>query len=486
MLLTISTTHAPATDLGYLLHKRPDKLQTFPLSFGSAHVFYPEASDHRCTAALLLDINPIDLIRGRGTTLDHYVNDRPYVASSMLSVAISQVYGTALAGTCKARPELVATPIQLEASIAALPCTAGEDLIRKLFEPLGYDVAIAGRPLDDHFSAWGPSSVFTVRLAGTRTLSELLTHLYVLIPTLDNEKHYWVGDAEVEKLLRHGEGWLASHPERQLIARRYLRYRRNLLDEAIRRLREQDTEGPREIDAEFTDDPREEAGEKRLSLHQQRHGVILSTLRARGVRRVLDLGCGEGRLLRDLLVDRSFERIIGMDVSHRALEIAADRIRLDRMPARQRARVELIHGSLLYRDARLSGMEAAILCEVIEHLDEARLAAMERVVFESIRPLLILVTTPNREYNVMWESLSAGALRHRDHRFEWTRDEFRAWAAAVAARNSYGVEVRPIGDSAVSTDGLDVGAPTQMAVFTLREPPGTAANAASPVEAAVP
>ncbi|MCC6359445.1 MAG: 3' terminal RNA ribose 2'-O-methyltransferase Hen1 [Phycisphaerales bacterium] len=486
MLLTISTTHPPAIDLGYLLHKRPDRLQTFPLSFGSAHVFYPEAGDDRCTAALLLDINPIDLIRGRGTTLDHYVNDRPYVASSMLSVAISQVYGTALAGTCKARPELVATPIPLEASIAALPCTSGEDLIRRLFEPLGYDVAITGRPLDDHFPAWGQSSVVTVRLAGTRTLSELLTHLYVLIPTLDNEKHYWVGDAEVEKLLRHGEGWLASHPERELIARRYLRYRRNLLDEAIRRLREQDTEGPREIDAEFTDDPREEAGEKRLSLHQQRHGVILSTLRARGVRRVLDLGCGEGRLLRDLLVDRSFEKIIGMDVSHRALEIAADRIRLDRMPARQRARVELIHGSLLYRDARLSGMEAAILCEVIEHLDEARLAAMERVVFESIRPLLILVTTPNREYNVMWESLSAGALRHRDHRFEWTRDEFRAWAAAVAARNSYGVEVRPIGDSAVSTDGLDVGAPTQMAVFTLREPPGTAANAASPVEAAVP
>ncbi|GMU84462.1 MAG: 3' terminal RNA ribose 2'-O-methyltransferase Hen1 [Planctomycetota bacterium] len=486
MLLTISTTHAPATDLGYLLHKRPDKLQTFPLSFGSAHVFYPEVSDQLCTAALLLDINPIDLIRGRGTTLDHYVNDRPYVASSMLSVAISQVYGTALAGTCKARPELVATPIPLEASIAALPCTAGEELIRKLFEPLGYDAAISGRPLDDHFSAWGPSSVFTVRLAGTRTLSELLTHLYVLIPTLDNEKHYWVGDAEVEKLLRHGEGWLASHPERELIARRYLRYRRNLLDEAIRRLREQDTEGPREIDAEFNDDPREEAGEKRLSLHQQRHGVILSTLRARGVRRVLDLGCGEGRLLRDLLVDRSFEKIIGMDVSHRALEIAADRIRLDRMPARQRARVELIHGSLLYRDARLSGMEAAILCEVIEHLDETRLAAMERVVFESIRPPLILVTTPNREYNVMWESLPAGTLRHRDHRFEWTRAEFAAWAAAVAARNSYAVEVRPIGDSAVSTDGLDVGAPTQMAVFTLREPPATAANAASPVEAAVP
>lgn len=478
MLLTISTTHPPATDLGYLLHKRPDKLQTFPLSFGSAHVYYTEVRDDRCTAALLLDINPIDLIRGRGTTLDHYVNDRPYVASSMLSVAISQVYGTALAGTCKARPELAATPIPLDASIAALPCAAGDELIRTLFEPLGYEVEITSRPLDDQVPAWGQSSVFTVQLAATRTLSELLTHLYVLIPTLDNEKHYWVGDAEVEKLLRHGEGWLAAHPERELIARRYLRYRRNLLDEAIRRLREQDTEGPREIDAEFTDDPREEAGEKRLSLHQQRHGVILSTLRARGVRHVLDLGCGEGRLLRDLLIDRSFEKIVGMDVSHRALEIAADRIRLDRMPPRQRARIELIHGSLLYRDSRLDGAEAAVLCEVIEHLDETRLAALERVVFECVRPPLIVVTTPNREYNVMWESLPAGMLRHRDHRFEWTRAEFAAWASAVAARNGYDVEIRAIGDPAATADGVDVGTPTQMAVFALREPSTSRGGAA--------
>ncbi len=462
MLLTLSTTHQPPGDLGYLLHKHPGKVQTFSLAFGNAKVFYPELTDARCTAALLLEVDPVGLVRGKGRsrTLDQYVNDRPYVASSMLSVAIAQVFGTALAGNCKDRPELVGTPIPLTARLAAVPCRGGENLLRTLFEPLGYTVTIGTRLLDESFPELGNANVYSLELSGTVTLSDLLSHLYVLIPVLDNDKHYWVGDDEVGKLLRHGEGWLARHPEPDLIATRYLKYRGNLLDEALRQLREQDGEGPEEIEADTPEDPREEAGEQQLSLHQQRHGVILSVMQSKGARRVIDLGCGEGKLLRELLKHKIFEKLVGMDVSHRCLQIAADRLRLDQLPPMVRERIELIHGSLMYRDARLEGFDAGVLCEVIEHLDPPRLAAMERVVFESARPRTVIVTTPNREYNVMWESLSAGLVRHKDHRFEWTREEFRMWAAKVCARFGYGAEFRPVGP-----EDAAVGAPTQMGVF---------------------
>jgi 3' terminal RNA ribose 2'-O-methyltransferase Hen1 len=475
MLLEISTTHAPASDLGYLLHKHPDRLQSFPLAFGQAHVFYPESSAARCTAALLLDIDPVALVRGKGRertprTLDQYVNDRPYVASSMLAVAIAQVFGTALAGICKARPELVATPIPLLARIAAMPSRGGEDILRRLFEPLGYALDITPHALDPRFPDFGASHIFSVTLTATKTLADLLSHLYVLIPVLDNDKHYWVGDDEVAKLLRHGEGWLSTHPERELIATRYLKYRRSLATEAIKQLREQDGEGPADIDEESPADPREEAGERRLSLHEQRHGVVLSVLQAKNARKVIDLGCGEGKLMRDLLKHRTFELIAGMDVSHRTLEIAADRLRLDQLPSIQKDRVRLFHASLMYKDERLTGFDAAVLCEVVEHMDQPRLAAMERVVFQHARPGIVIVTTPNSEYNVMWESLPAGSMRHRDHRFEWTRDQFRTWATSVCARFGYSCEFRAVGDPGATPEGVDVGTPTQMGVFVRYAP----------------
>ncbi|HLL90687.1 MAG TPA: 3' terminal RNA ribose 2'-O-methyltransferase Hen1, partial [Tepidisphaeraceae bacterium] len=242
MLLTLTTTHAPATDLGYLLHKNPARPQAFNLAFGTAHVFYPEASPARCTAALLLDIDPVGLVRnrrgpaGEGFALEQYVNDRPYAASSFLSVAISQVFGSALAGNSKDRPELTKTPIPLVARLAVVPCRGGEAVLRGLFEPLGYAVSAVHHPLDEQFPEWGEGPYFTVELSATVTLHDLLTHLYVLVPVLDNDKHYFIGDDEVDKLLRHGEGWLSAHPMREQIVRRYLKHRKHLADVALARL----------------------------------------------------------------------------------------------------------------------------------------------------------------------------------------------------------------------------------------------------------
>jgi 3' terminal RNA ribose 2'-O-methyltransferase Hen1 len=456
MLLTITTTHSPATDLGYLLYKHPERTQTFTLPFGQAHVFYPEVSEERCTATLLLDIDPIGLVRhGRnsGFALGQYVNDRPYVASSFLSVAIAQVYSSALTGKSRERPELAATAIPLEAKIAVLPCHGGEDLLHRLFEPLGYTVIAESHALDETFPGWGDSPYYTVTLSAICRLSDLLSHLYVLIPVLDDEKHYYVGDDEMEKLLRYGEGWLAAHPERELIANRYLKHQRSLISDALAQLTEEDASP---FDGQS--DSSEIALEARVGLHQRRLETVVRVLKESGARRVLDLGCGEGKLIRMLVDDPTFEHITGMDVSHWALKIASDH--LERLAPKQRERVTLIQGSLVYRDQRLAGFDAAAVVEVIEHLDPPRLAAFERVLFEFARPGTVIVTTPNRDYNVRFETLPAGQFRHADHRFEWTRAEFQGWAHDVAERFGYSVRILPLGP-----EDAEVGAPSQMGVF---------------------
>ncbi len=465
MLLTLSTTHSPATDLGYLLHKNPNRSQAFSLNFGTAHVFYPQASPDLCTAALLLEIDPVGLVRnrrgpaGEGFSLEQYVNDRPYVASSFLSVAIAQVFGSALAGHSKERPELANAPIPLVARLSVVPCRGGEEFLRRLFEPLEYAVNVIHHPLDERFPEWGEGPYFTVEIRKTSTLHDMLAHLYVLLPVLDNDKHYWIGEEEVQKLLRHGETWLASHPEKEQIVRRYLKHRKHLADEALARLTEADPETAEEDESQQAVE--EEQVEEKISLNEHRHNTVLSVLRAEGARSVLDLGCSFGNLLRRLMEDKQFEQIVGLDVSHRALQIASERLHLDRLPERQRSRIRLMHGSLIYRDQRLAGFDAAAVVEVIEHLDAPRLSAFERVLFEFARPQTVIVTTPNVEFNVRFETLPAGQFRHRDHRFEWTREQFCAWANGVASRFGYAVRFLPVGP-----DDPKVGPATQMGVFS--------------------
>ncbi|MCI0360787.1 MAG: 3' terminal RNA ribose 2'-O-methyltransferase Hen1 [Planctomycetaceae bacterium] len=464
MLLTISTTYAPATDLGFLLHKNPARMHSFDLSFGKAHVFYPRAESSHCTAALLLDVDPVQLVRGKhgvGFTLDQYVNDRPYVASSLMSVAISQVFGTALSGRCKGKPELAELRIPLVARLAALPCRGGEALLRQLFEPLGYSVTATREPLDPRFPEWGEGPYYTVELAATLRLRDLLDHLYVLVPVLDDDKHYYIGEAEVEKLLKHGEAWLAGHPQREAIVRRYLGYRSALTRQALARLPQDEAAAPDEDEIEDKT-AAELPAEKPLRLNDQRLDAVVGELKACGAGRVLDLGCSTGNLLRRLLDDGQFTEIVGVDVSHQALDVAARRLHLDRLPPTKANRIKLLHGSLTYRDRRLAGYDAAAIVEVIEHLDPPRLAALERAVFEAARPKTVVVTTPNREYNTLFAGMQPGQLRHRDHRFEWTRDEFRNWATRVAERFGYQLRLAPIGP-----EDATHGAPTQMAVFQL-------------------
>lgn len=462
MQLLISTTHDPATDIGYLLSKNPDKHQSFDLAFGTAHVFYPEATPERCSVALMVDVDPVGLVRGRGEAdgpLTQYVNDRPFAASSFLAVAIAQVFSSAMSGNSKARAELAVTPIPLEAVIPVLRCRAGEAKLRACFEPLGYRVEAQPLPLDETFPEWGSSPYFSVKLAGTVKLSQLLTQLYVLLPALDGDKHYFVGSDEVQKLVDKGSDWLPGHPERDWIMSNYLKRRRSLVREALGKLLAEPEEDM-QAEAE-TKDASEQALERALSLNEQRMAAVEAVLLKSGVGSVLDLGCGEGRLLGHLLEHRQFQRLLGVDVSCVSLDRAAERLNLDRLPPLKRARIDLQQGSLTYRDSRLTGFDAACAIEVIEHIDESRLAAFERTVFEFAQPGLVVITTPNVEYNARFDRLEHGAFRHRDHRFEWTRAQFQAWAQDMCERHGYRVEFLPIGPV-----DREVGPPTQMGVFT--------------------
>lgn len=466
MLLTISTSHRPATDLGFLLHKNPDRLHEKELNFGRAVMVYPEASEERCTFALTVEVDPVALVRGKGRgmgggsggLLDQYVNDRPYAASSLLSVAISQCLGTAMGGRSKDRQALAETPIPLEATVPALAARGREGVVARLFEPLGYTVEETPIPLDETMPDLGDGPFIRLRLSATTRLSDMLSHLYVLIPVLDGSKHYYLDEHEVEKLLSKGAGWLEGHPEQDFIVRRYLRRRQRLVREALERLAT--AEASEEELAPESRDSVEEALEKPIRLHDLRLETVAATLSESGARRVVDLGCGEGKLLRRLLKDRQFTEIVGLDTSIRSLERASDRLRLDGMSERQRARISLCHGALTYRDRRIEGYDAAALVEVIEHLDEDRLPALEQVVFRHARPQTVIVTTPNREYNVLFETMPADRLRHPDHRFEWTRAQFLAWAERVAGEHGYGVRTVPVGEV-----DPDHGAPSQMAVF---------------------
>lgn len=496
MLLTITTTHQPATDLGFLLRKNPARAHSRPLAQGTAHVFFPEATDARCTAALYVDIDPVGLVRGRkgpageGGLLEQYVNDRPYATSSLLSVAMNEMFRDALNGNSPDRPALVTTPMPLEFHLPVLRSQGGESLLRALFEPLGYAVEAHVLPLDARFPAWGDSSYFALTLRITATLQEALSHLYVLIPVLDNGKHYWVGADEVQKLLKRGERWLSAHPARELIVRRYLCAKRSLVDEAIARLAEY-TDAMNEEDttdaecdatlpgttAPLSAGAAEQALEAPLSLNTQRLDTVSAAVQALGAASVIDLGCGEGKLLRRLLDLRELTRIVGVDVAHRSLEIATERLHLERLPQRLAEKITLLHGSLTYRDARFEGFDVATVVEVIEHLDPPRLAAFERVLFEYAAPRAIVLTTPNHEYNTLFAGMEAGRLRHTDHRFEWTRAEFAAWASSVTARFGYAMEISGIGN----TDATH-GAPTQMAVFTRQTATGTPTETATPAQ----
>lgn len=454
MLLTVSTEMPGARDLGHLLRKHPDRVQSGRVTGGTAWVFYPEASDRRCTAALLVEIDPAELRKRSGSQtfpLAAYVSDVQWSAGSLMSVALKEMFGTALTGAGGSHAELAATDIPLELTVPVAPAAGGADLPRRMFEPLGWQVSAAVLPADEQFPEWGNAPYVGLRLRGRARLADALNQLYVLLPVLSDSKHYWVGESEIDKLLRAGGSWLGPHPERDFITRRYLAHRRDYTVDALARLGEVD---------QLTDSAVDPTTPGRGSTGAARRSRVVQLVAELGASTVLDLGCGEGALLAELRQLGSITRLVGTDVSARSLDKARRRLHLDNPAERPRMSVELLQSSVVYRDSRLRGFDAAVLMEVVEHVDPARLAALADAVFGDAAPRAVIVSTPNADYNVRYPGLAGGGFRHSDHRFEWTRAEFGDWAARTAAGFGYRVRFETAG--AVDPE---LGAPTQLAEF---------------------
>jgi len=436
----------PATDLGFLLHKHPDRVQRFATTQGEATVFYPVAEADRCRVVLHVD--------GRGARVDthadvdRYVNTIPYAASTRLVVAIGKVFGDAIAGRCTSRAELVDHAWNVTVLIPSVPAR-GELRPADVFGPLGWSVTARAEPLMP--ADWGDSDFATLTLSGRFTVRDSLRHIAVALPALAGDKHYFVDDDEVDKLLRLGDGWLADHPRRDAIVRGYLKNLGGLTTEALTRL------GSDRVDQESADDEtravetRRRSPDTRQTLADERVGWVAEIIRGTQARSVLDVGCGEGRLLDALSADSVATRLAGVDVSTDELHSAARRLE-------RRRGIELWQSSLLYTDERCRGFDVVVLMEVIEHIDPGRLPVAVDSVFDTMQPGAVIVTTPNAEYNPVYGL--DNSFRHPDHRFEFTRDEFETWCGRVAADYSYEVALSGIGQF---VDG--VGTPTQSAVF---------------------
>ncbi len=444
-----------ARDLGFLLHKHPDHVHTKKTSAGDVTIFYPEVSDECTTAVLHLEVDPIGLVRGKNQQSDgllaQYVNDRPFVANSFLSVALVRSFSQTMAGKSKDRQELADQLLDFEIRVLPVALSGDLELLKSLFEPLGY-VIHSTDDVDD-------LAVIDLRLSAKLRLGDILNHLYVLIPVMDNFKHYFVAQEEIDKLLAKGEGWLANHPAKELITRRALKHRRSLTNMALARLEDSAVV---DDDEEIPKLKPEEQLEKPLRLHDIRLDAVADALRQKNVKSVLDLGCGEGKLISRLTKERGIDRIVGVDPSVRTLETAHRKLRLHQAVDAMSERVTLQMGSLTYGDRRWKGFDAATLVEVIEHIEPHRLSALVMSLFADARPNMVVITTPNREYNVLFETMKENQLRHPDHRFEWTRAEFEEWATHVADEHGYTAEFAALGP----VDEIH-GGPSQMAIFTL-------------------
>lgn len=420
MLFTLRVTGPQAADLAVLIDKSPDKLHSTRLPFGMAHVFFPEVASDAATMALVLDVEAVHWTSNGSS--DGFATTN----SAMMSVAISRALGTALAARAPQRPELVSAVLPVEVCLSSLAVKRGSTDAQALFGPLGYDVTVEETACGSSVATDEDLVRQTVRLKKLCPLYEVLSHLYVLGPLLDGHVRDRVLDGERESLLVHAEGAARGHASSERIMSAHAARRTSETALAFRRLAAVDSVG-----AQTTGE-----GLSQLSqLDDARADAIVLELREAAAHTVVDLGCGDGKLLARLVREKALTKIVGFDVAHLALEAAASRMKLDRRGAKKSERIDLWHGSLYYSDARLSGFDAAVLADVVQYLPQERLAEMERVVFQQACPNTVVV-------------MLNGAKRDEDASADgWSAKRFDAWASGVSERSGYRIRLLSPGSS---------------------------------------
>ncbi|MFF2588046.1 3' terminal RNA ribose 2'-O-methyltransferase Hen1 [Peribacillus butanolivorans] len=447
MQLTIQASGDNVQAISYLLSKNPSNLYERNHKGHLVRLFYSKFTETELEATIFVTPDPIELVKGNSNSYDinHYINDREFAVSSIFCSLIRSALGTALNGQPKEEhTEWVNHPFSFQFEFGPVVSSLSDNQLKDLFEPIGYEVMITRPEIEYSFQIKDKSSARYISLKGMKTLQDGLRHLFVLIPVIDNYKHYYIDEKEIEKLERYGDGWLKDHPMRDYIYRQSLRFKEVYSIVENRKPEE-----------------KKEEKESKVRLNDLRYEKIVDTVSQMNPRSIVDFGSGEGKLSVRLGFVEGIKEILAVEPSQTAAIKALGRF--EKVKNKEKFVVpETLWGSLFYYDERLKNKDVIILCEVIEHIDEYRLPKVLDTILHNYQPNALIITTPNREYNEVYDK--EDVLRHNDHRFEWTRAEFRQWCTERNHRDIYSLKFEGIGE-----EHDTYGYPTQMCVFERKE-----------------
>ncbi|WP_407270561.1 3' terminal RNA ribose 2'-O-methyltransferase Hen1 [Radiobacillus sp. PE A8.2] len=441
MQLTIHATGENVQVLSFLLAKNPTNLYERESKGHLVRMFYSKFMPSEVEATIFVTPDSIELVKNNNNAYDitHYINDREFAVSSIFTSLIRSALATALNGNTKEEYQAwVKHCFPFTFGFGPVSTDLSDEQITNLFEPLGYEIDIEKRELDYDFSLKTTNHVRYINIHGTTTLQTGLRQLFVLIPVLDNYKHYYIDEKEIDKLQRYGEGWLDQHPSKDMIIRRALRFK--------------------ELYSQLEDKVEQQETTPKVRLNELRYQKIAETVQQLTDRKsIVDFGSGEGKLAYKLGFVSGVEEILAVEPSETATTRAIARFEHGESEVGFVSPTP-VWGSLYYFDQRLVNKDVIILCEVIEHIDEYRLPKIIQTILQKYQPRALIITTPNSEYNNVYELDQA--YRHSDHRFEWTRNQFQACCTAATEQHPYRLHFDGIGEEHPS-----FGQPTQMCTF---------------------
>lgn len=442
MQLSLNVKGNGAEAVSYLLAKNPNNLYERDEKGFKVRSVYSVFTKEEVKYLIYVKPDPIDLVRSSPQVYDisHYINDREFAVSSLFVSAIRKALGTALNGKPQEEyVQWVEHRFDMEVAFGPIATDLPDGELAELFKPIGYNVEIKRAAS----TLRSKSSALFITLTGKQTIQNLLKHLFILIPVIDNYKHYFIDEREIEKVDRYGEGWLDAHPLKQFIVKRALRFQ-NLIRQSKFYDRERHNQENRET--------------KKIRLNELRYEKIVDFIRTIPKRdTVVDLGAGEGKLSVKLGYLDGVKEILSVEPSNKSRVRAIQRFEEAEGTDGFTLPTSLA-GSLFYFDDRLVNKDIMVLCEVIEHIDEYRIPKMMEAIFRSYQPRVLIVTTPNQEYNVIYDMDET--MRHHDHRFEWTRDDFQENCEQWIKESPYYIQFEGIGE-----EHPEYGTPTQMAIF---------------------
>ena len=465
MIFSISTTHYPATDIGFLLHKNPDEFHKIPFNFGDVYIFYPYGSPELCMATLIVKIDPIKLYEKSFIDVCY---DFPFIETeyevfgfSLFSMLLSKIYVMTLNGISNSRSELVNLSIPLSANIINVMHYDKVLLIKEFFEQLEYNVRIENKSGNNNETKLCKIECFNIEITAIIPLKNILSHLCIILAVLDNSLHYWMNENEIDKIIEMSKVFLKNHPMEDYIMKHLSKEKINSKVKAISFV-SQDKLWNRYL-IPTVNKGREKLLKKQVKFNEEKHNYIISVLKGLNSKSVVDIGCGEGEFIELLFKDVNFERILGVDVSNYMIEKAKFRIDLCNIPSENKERINIIQSSIFYRDKRLRGYEAATVINVIEYFDLPRLKLFEQVLFGLIQPQHVIIVISSVEFIVKKDSISNNKFNNVKNVFEWTKEKYKLWYSCVAEQYDYTFRLLEDGYKEIESETLN-----QIVVFSLK------------------